>query len=409
MPAVSAQHPAPAPAPLAPAVSSDSSDSSWPSGPRLARRAAAWLVVACVLVWVGVFFQRRAALRIENHLARAIELPFPPAARPAVARDGRLFFAGPEQHLFALERDGQLAWHKELPRPARGAPVLLGSERLLVPGERELSVYSLGGERLFGILGEVVAGARLAPAPRGARVWILSDGGALSAIDAIDGRGQALARAATGLVHPRGLLALADGRVLVLGSRADGVGELHLYAPDAALLHAEALDAQPCGLGASALPGELAVVSLGNRIAVVDAQGALAASPPLPGHARSAPLRTSDGTLAVRVAVEGREQLCRLDGTVTCVPLGLEAADGCAEAPARSPDGRIYAPFTAPGGLWPDYAGVLALGPGGLAYRQALPGDAAQIELVHARGGPLLLTQAHQRYVWEVETERAAP
>lgn len=407
MPAVSPQ--LLAPALPAPAVSSDSSDSPRPPGLRLARRAAAWLVVACVLVWVGVFFQRRAALRIENHLARAIELPFPPAARPAVSRDGRLFFAGPEQHLFALERTGQLAWHKQLMGPARGAPVLLGSERLLVPGERELYVYSLGGEQLFGIRGEDISGARLAPAPQGARVWILSDSGTLSSIDAIDGSGQARARAETKLVHPRGLLALADGRVLALGSRADGVGELHLYAPDAALLHTVALDATPCGLGPSALPGELAVVSLGSRIAVVDAQGALAASPSLPGHARSAPLRTPDGALAVRVAVAGHDQLCRLDGAVTCVPLGLESGDGCTEAPARSPDGRIYAPFTAPGGLWPDYAGVLALGPGGLAYRQALPGDAAQIELTHAPGGPLLLTQAHQRYVWEVETERAAP
>ena len=366
----------------------------------------AWLVVFCVLLWVGVYSQRRAALRIENHLARAIELPFPPAARPAVARDGRLFFAGPEQHLFALERDGPLAWHKQLPGPARGAPVLLGSERLLVPGARSLYAYSLGGELIFTIPGDDVPGARLASAPQGALVWILRSSGALSAIDA---SGQTRSHVATGLVHPRGLLVLADGRVLALGSRADGTGELHLYASDAALLHVAALDASPCGLGASAQPGELAVVSLGNRIAAVDAQGTLAASPPLPGRARSAPLRTSDGALAVRVAVAGLDQLCRLDGAVTCVPLGLEAGDGCTEAPARSPDGRVYAPFTAAGGLWPGYTGVLALGANGLAYRQALPGDAAQIELTHADGGPLLLTQADQHYVWEVETERAAP
>lgn len=113
-----------------------------------------WLGAAlslCALGWSVAWWSTRQALQLENHLERALALPFQPLGRPALHPDGRIFVVVGGAQLMALEPSGMLSWNKRLPGPVTPQPVLVRSDLLVLQGAGQLLGYSLGGDPRFAV------------------------------------------------------------------------------------------------------------------------------------------------------------------------------------------------------------------------------------------------------------------
>ena len=129
----------------------------------------------------------------------------------------------------------------------------------------------------------------------------------------------------------------------------------------------------------------------------------------LPGPARSAPLLPAEGGAYVLVQQGDREALCHLDDQSparSCVPTGEPAGDfpdGLPRQPTLARNGLVYVQFAARSRLMPSFHGVLAIGPRGVAYRQALPG-LGTVALTVDWSGAIITSVADERSLFRLDS-----
>lgn len=385
------------------------SSSSWRAVPqgRLGGGALA-VVVGGALLWLGLFLHARGRLGLQNHVAQTLQVPGSPAGPAAQAADGRLFVVTAEQQLVALSPAGEFEWNKRLATPVTPVPIVVGPELLVLVGPGVLYGFSLGGEERFRVEADAALGD-LVGADGTGHLFLLDTRGSLAIFDEA---GKRTSRTSLGLRQHRRLIVLPGGQVLGAGTRDDATH--HLFWAEASGLVGirSLLPAAPVGLALSALPGELAAVTAGSELWTLAAQG-----PPeqlmrrltLPGPARSAPLLPAAGGAYVVVQQGDGEALCHLDDQShvrSCVPTGeptAALADELPRQPTLARNGLVYVQFAARSRLMPSFHGVLALGPRGVAYRQALPGAAA-VALTVDWSGAIIASVAGERYLFRLDS-----
>lgn len=362
------------------------------------------------VVWVGMLVRGRSQLGLENHVAQTIPLVGAPAGPAAQAGDGRLFVVTAEQQLVALERGGEFAWNKRLPGPVTPVPIVATAELLVLVGRGVLYGYSLGGEERFRVEVDTALGD-LAAADGKGHLGLLDAGGSLTILTE---KGQRQSRTSLGLRHNRRLIVLPGGQLMGVGTRDDGTHHMFWAEPSGLIGIRSLLPAAPVGVAVSARSGESVGVTAGRELWTLAAEGPpeqLIRRLPLPGLALSAPLLLAAGDAYVLVQQDGGEALCHLEPATAasrCVPTADSAPEdplpqGLPRQPTLGRNGLVFAPFTARRRLLPSYHGVVALRAGRIAYRQALPGDAATHLMVDL-GGALLAGTGGENYLFRLDS-----
>lgn len=370
------------------------------------------VMVACALLWLGLFLHARSRLNLQSHVAQTLQVPGSPAGPAAQAADGRLFVVTAEQQLVAFSPTGEFEWNKRLARPVTPVPIVASPELVVLVGAGVLYGFSLGGEERFRVEADTALGD-LVGADGTGRLFLLDTRGSLSIFDEA---GKRTSRTSLGLRQHRRLIVLPGGQVLGAGTRDDGTHHLFWAEVSGLIGIRSLLPAAPVGLALSARPGELAAVTTGSELWTLAAQG-----PPeqlmrrltLPGSARSAPLLPAQGGAYVLVEQGDHEALCHLDDQSrvrTCVPTGElpgMPADGLPRQPTLARNGLVYVQFAARSRLMPSFHGVLALGPRGVAYRQALPG-ADTLALTVDWSGAVIASVAGERLLFRLDSGLSA-
>lgn len=323
-------------------------------------------------------------------------LPFAPLGPPALHPDGRAFLVGAGGNLLSVAGDGQLLWSRRLPGAAwqgqRPVPVLLQG-LLLLAGGGQAHGYSLGGELRFSLTG-ALTGPPFTDGQR--RFYLIDEAGVLLGFDS---EGRALLRVdlglRLGLLQGRGVV-LPDGRLLLSGADAqarDG-GAAVLCSADGQVEARLRLPTAPVGLAVSQRAGEVALLGVGAEVLGLGPRGEIVRRLSLPGPAVADPVPGEGDEVAVLVEKGGR-WLVQVGARQSETSLGAVVP-----ALVRGGNGRLYAPFLLPGGLLPDHAGVISLGPD--LWRQPLPGPASS--LTRAPGtGAVVATVAGELYLWIFE------